>query len=123
QGLPRRDELIFAPMYIMSKEWQHFFRGFEFGFADSTTASEPAKDALQQSIEASEGLLLLEGVQALVQAYRQMGNFVARLDPLGYDRLNGLGIPIRPPRTSPPLEFKQTLRCRVRDGERDPEVT
>ncbi|MDE2812070.1 MAG: thiamine pyrophosphate-dependent enzyme, partial [Gemmatimonadota bacterium] len=70
------------------EEWQHFFRGFEFGFARSETASEPEPDqtALQSIEEATEGLLVLEGVQALVQAYRQMGHFVARLDPLGYDR-------------------------------------
>lgn len=74
-------------------EWQHFFRGFEFGFARSETAGEPAEAvepaeaAPQQSqIEAFEGLLALEGVRALVQAYRQMGHFVARLDPLGDDR-------------------------------------
>lgn len=72
----------------LPEEWQHFFRGFEFGFARSATDSAPApdKDALQQSIEASEGLLVLTGVQALVQAYRQMGHFVARLDPLGHHR-------------------------------------
>ena len=72
----------------LPEEWQHFFRGFEFGFARSATESEsaPDKDALQQSIEASEGLLVLTGVQALVQAYRQMGHFVARLDPLGHHR-------------------------------------
>ena len=68
-------------------EWQHFFRGFEFGFARSETASEAAEASPQQSqIEAFEGLLALEGVRALVQAYRQMGHFVARLDPLGDDR-------------------------------------
>ena len=72
----------------LPEEWQHFFRGFEFGFARSVPESEsaPDKDALQQSIEASEGLLVLTGVQALVQAYRQMGHFVARLDPLGHHR-------------------------------------
>ena len=71
-------------------EWQHFFRGFEFGFARSETASEAAEAAeaspQQSQIEAFEGLLALEGVRALVQAYRQMGHFVARLDPLGDDR-------------------------------------
>ena len=72
----------------LPEEWQHFFRGFEFGFARSETASEPEPDqtTLQSIEEATEGLLVLEGVQALVQAYRQMGHFVARLDPLGYDR-------------------------------------
>ena len=68
----------------LPQEWQHFFRGFEFGFARST----PKGKSVQQSIEASEGLLVLQGVQALVQAYRQMGHFVARLDPLGHDRPN-----------------------------------
>lgn len=67
------------------QEWQHFFRGFEFGFARSATPSE-STEAAAQSIEISEGLLVLEGVQALVQAYRQMGHFVARLDPLGHNR-------------------------------------
>ena len=71
----------------LPEEWQHFFRGFEFGFVRSATESEPDPDqTVLQSIEANEGLLVLEGVQALVQAYRQMGHFVARLDPLGYDR-------------------------------------
>ena len=64
-------------------EWQHFFRGFEFGFARSETASEPAEASPQSPLEVNEGLLVLEGVRALVQAYRQMGHFVARLDPLG----------------------------------------
>ena len=34
------------------EEWQHFFRGFEFGFARSETASEPEPDQTAlQSIE------------------------------------------------------------------------
>ena len=80
----------------LPEEWQHFFRGFEFGFArseadgeaaEAVEAAEPAEALPQQSqIEAFEGLLALEGVRALVQAYRQMGHFVARLDPLGDDR-------------------------------------
>lgn len=77
----------------LPEEWQHFFRGFEFGFARSETAGEPAEaveaaaaSPQQSQIEAFEGLLALEGVRALVQAYRQMGHFVARLDPLGDDR-------------------------------------
>lgn len=69
-------------------EWQHFFRGFEFGFARSETASEPAEASPQSPLEVNEGLLVLEGVRALVQAYRQMGHFVARLDPLGHNRQN-----------------------------------
>ena len=71
-------------------EWQHFFRGFEFGFArsETATASEPAEASPQSPLEVNEGLLVLEGVRALVQAYRQMGHFVARLDPLGHNRQN-----------------------------------
>ena len=29
------------------EEWQHFFRGFEFGFARSVPASEPEPEAKQ----------------------------------------------------------------------------
>ena len=67
------------------EEWRHFFRGFEFGFSRSAPAGESDRTALQ-SMEANEGLLVFVGVQALVQAYRQMGHFVARLDPLGHNR-------------------------------------
>ena len=74
----------------VSEEWQQFFRGFEFGFERSIERSEAAagesEQAELQSMEANEGLLVFVGVQALVQAYRQMGHLVARLDPLGHNR-------------------------------------
>ena len=67
------------------EEWQHFFRGFEFGFARSVSESESesADVSLQQSIEVTEGLLVLEGVQALVQGLSANGPLRRPARPAG----------------------------------------
>jgi 2-oxoglutarate dehydrogenase E1 component len=70
-------------------EWRAFFKGFEFGFVRSET---------QEPVAAKESLPVVEaperrhrqrterGVFALVQAYRTLGHFIAKLDPLGHNR-------------------------------------
>ena len=68
------------------EEWRQFFRGFEYGFERSADPPGESEETELQSMEAQEGLLVFVGVQALVQAYRQMGHFIARLDPLGHNR-------------------------------------
>src|SRR4029079_4187522 len=58
--------------------WQAYFAGFETaggrGFVPATRAEGEKPRALQR------------GVHNLVHSYRELGHFVARLDPLGHDR-------------------------------------
>src|SRR5207302_10133245 len=52
--------------------WRYFFEGFEFG---ANRLASPALDARRQT-----------GVVLLINAYRDLGHFVAHLDPLGEPR-------------------------------------
>src|SRR5687768_4578449 len=58
--------------------WQAYFAGFETaggrGFMPATGA------------EGEKPRALTIGVQNLVHSYRELGHFVAKLDPLGHDR-------------------------------------
>src|SRR2546423_116410 len=56
----------------LDSSWRFFFEGFEFG--DNRLAS-PSLDARRQT-----------GVVLLIHAYRDLGHFVAHLDPLGEPR-------------------------------------
>ena len=68
-------------------EWRYFFKGFEFGFLRT---EEQAPDAEMMKAPPGEERRYRQrtdkGVQALVQAYRQLGHFLAKLDPLGHNR-------------------------------------
>lgn len=68
-------------------EWRYFFKGFEFGFLRT---EEQAPDAEMMKAPLGEERRYRQrtdkGVQALVQAYRQLGHFLAKLDPLGHNR-------------------------------------
>lgn len=62
--------------------WKAFFAGFELGLDRTATASVPASSAgVSQESD-------VPGVFDLVHSYRELGHFVAKLDPLGHDRPN-----------------------------------
>ncbi len=62
-------------------QWQAFFAGFDAGAARNQTpgGTNPGEPPH------AEGLLTT-GVYDLVHAYRELGHFIAKLDPLGHDR-------------------------------------
>ena len=84
--------------------WQAFFAGFDTGYARSPrtpagAGKQPAQGATapQRTSESGNGLyapsaadeaekLFSIGVYDLVHSYRELGHFVAKLDPLGHDR-------------------------------------
>ncbi len=80
----------------LDAEWVAFFKGFEFGYckadresegaAPSTTSGPPAQPEPPRPRERRTRERTDKGVHALVQAYRQEGHFIARLDPLGHNR-------------------------------------
>src|SRR5262249_34670267 len=51
--------------------WRYFFEGFELGAARPPAPSTPAADGASQT-----------GVVRLIYAYRELGHFIAHLDPL-----------------------------------------
>jgi 2-oxoglutarate dehydrogenase E1 component len=61
------------------EQWRAFFAGFEVGIERSST--DGARPVLPTGP-------LNMGVFDLVHSYRELGHFVARLDPLGHDRPN-----------------------------------
>ncbi len=74
-------------------EWRYFFKGFELGFlrsegADASwnAAESPAEEELGDVPERRHRQRTERGVFALVQAYRTLGHFIAKLDPLGHNR-------------------------------------
>ncbi len=70
-------------------EWRAFFKGFEFGFVRSETQAPVAAEATVPVGEVPERRHRQRtdrGVFALVQAYRTLGHFIAKLDPLGHNR-------------------------------------
>ncbi len=54
----------------VEQSWRNFFEGFELGSAQQPAAAAPGDDRLQT------------GVMRLIYAYRDIGHFLARLDPL-----------------------------------------
>src|SRR3989440_10175624 len=62
-------------------QWQAFFAGFDAGAARSQTpgGTHPGEPPHPQGA-------LTTGVYDLVHSYRELGHFVAHLDPLGHDR-------------------------------------
>ena len=72
----------------LAEEWRFFFKGFEYGFLRSEEEA-PAADGpvhMPPGEERRHRQRTDKGVQAMVQAYRQLGHFVAKLDPLGHHR-------------------------------------
>src|SRR4051812_11166726 len=61
------------------EQWRAFFAGFEVGMERSTT------DGARPTLPTGP---LNMGVFDLVHSYRELGHFVAHLDPLGHDRPN-----------------------------------
>ena len=72
----------------LTEDWRSFFKGFEYGFLrseeEAPTDGEPVHTPPGE--ERRYGQRTDKGVQAIVQAYRQLGHFVAKLDPLGHNR-------------------------------------
>src|SRR6476646_1983871 len=77
--------------------WRAYFAGFEFaasrnGNGRAATALPPSRAGAAAAAvgraagEAAAPLTI--GVHNLVHSYRELGHFVARLDPLGHDRPN-----------------------------------
>src|SRR3954453_1855830 len=66
----------------VSEPWQAFFAGFEAGINRPT--STPEEQATRADREMAVPLTM--GVFDLVHSYRELGHFIAHLDPLGHDR-------------------------------------
>src|SRR3954465_11527439 len=66
----------------VSEQWQAFFSGFQTGI----NRSEAAPGDFAARVEAEPSVPLTMGVFDLVHTYRELGHFVAKLDPLGHDR-------------------------------------
>lgn len=64
----------------LDEQWRAFFAGLELA-SDASTAA--VSEAAQPQIDARYGA---KGVYALVHMYREMGHFIAKLDPLGNNR-------------------------------------
>jgi 2-oxoglutarate dehydrogenase E1 component len=62
-------------------QWQAFFSGFDAGAARNQTpgGTNPGEPPHGEGLFAT-------GVYDLIHSYRELGHFVARLDPLGHDR-------------------------------------
>ncbi len=63
----------------VDEKWQAFFAGFESGYAKS---EGPSRDT------AHDGELAHVGVYNLVHSYRELGHYLAKIDPLGKNRPN-----------------------------------
>ncbi len=65
--------------------WKAFFAGFELGLdrTASGTTPPPADSNIGPQTDWSTA-----GIFDLVHSYRELGHFVAKLDPLGHDRPN-----------------------------------
>src|SRR4051794_6597056 len=68
---------------LVEPQWQAFFQGFEVG--NGRTA--PTVSVQHQKAAGDSGLLAIE-IADLVHSYRELGHFVAKLDPLGHHRPN-----------------------------------
>ncbi len=66
----------------LDEHWKAFFAGFELGLDRSATGSTPPPPAPADTDWSNAGIF------DLVHSYRELGHFVARLDPLGHDRPN-----------------------------------
>ncbi|MGH7215071.1 MAG: 2-oxoglutarate dehydrogenase E1 subunit family protein, partial [Tepidisphaeraceae bacterium] len=77
----------------LDEQWQAFFTGFDLGQARTPV---PSGDGIRTEVPpgiaggaiGQEGVPATIGVFDLVHSYRELGHFIARLDPLGHDRPN-----------------------------------
>jgi 2-oxoglutarate dehydrogenase E1 component len=77
----------------LPESWRAFFAGFELGCGRLDGAAAPAPAAVaapapaapERGQEPVEALFTL-GVRDLVHSYRELGHFIATLDPLGHNR-------------------------------------
>ena len=70
----------------VDEQWRAFFAGFEFGHDKTTAAATTVGgEPPPANAEAVNGAI---GLFDLVHSYRELGHFVAHLDPLGHDRPN-----------------------------------
>jgi 2-oxoglutarate dehydrogenase E1 component len=92
--LARLHEQYQSDPQSVDPHWQSFFAGFEAGQASLPSAaaavalptvSEGPPEASSSSV-ASPPTELAEGTSDLVHSYRELGHFVAQLDPLGHHR-------------------------------------
>jgi 2-oxoglutarate dehydrogenase E1 component len=67
----------------VDEHWKAFFAGFELGLDRTASSAAPPVDAGAPHTDWSTA-----GIFDLVHSYRELGHFVARLDPLGHDRPN-----------------------------------
>src|SRR5690348_6789096 len=65
----------------LEDHWKAFFAGFELGLDRNTSGAAPPVAAADPGTDWSTA-----GVYDLVHSYRELGHFVAKLDPLGHDR-------------------------------------
>ena len=84
----------------LDETWQAYFAGFDDAGGKALRQSSGQAAAATRTAE-PEGM----GVQNLVHSYRELGHFVAKLDPLGHDRPN-----------HPLLDPEQTALGRVAGG-------
>ena len=78
----------------VSENWQAFFAGFEAGLTRSDTTAGPVgvppsvsdNGEYLSHADIPTAVPLTIGVFDIVHSYREIGHFVARLDPLGHDR-------------------------------------
>jgi 2-oxoglutarate dehydrogenase E1 component len=63
--------------------WKAFFAGFELGIDRNASGAAPPA-----AVEGSDRSWATAGIFDLVHSYRELGHFVATLDPLGHDRPN-----------------------------------
>ncbi len=67
----------------VEEKWRVFFAGFDLGHARDKEAPKARAVGRRRSADATD-----IGVYDLVHSYRELGHFVANLDPLGHDRPN-----------------------------------
>src|SRR5690606_11793759 len=65
--------------------WRAFFAGFEAGAAKPVPGATPPDTSQVETVQAHRAGLNLE-IADLVHSYRELGHFVAKLDPLGHNR-------------------------------------
>lgn len=71
----------------LDSSWKAFFAGFDLGFNRNTSAAgQPV--AQGDAASSPERSQLSMGIFDLVHSYRELGHFIAKLDPLGHDRPN-----------------------------------
>jgi 2-oxoglutarate dehydrogenase E1 component len=67
----------------LEDHWKAFFAGFELGLDRTASGSAPPETPVEPGTDWSTA-----GIFDLVHSYRELGHFVAKLDPLGHDRPN-----------------------------------